>query len=261
MYTRLVQRIECPPIEIFYRDYVKKNIPVIITNMVNQWNGFREWTIDDFGEKFGDVKAGIMRLKNGQSDADTYNDSISSAVPVRDIVHSIKKGAGGAEMVLASNTEAFYPMIASDIEVPIYCKDGRFFRSRIYLGPKGLITSLHQDLPDNLYAVVKGSKHITLFAPDDRKFLYPNSVFSKHPNFSRFNPDKPDFKKYPSSERATPIEVYLKEGDLLYIPSLWWHHIRNTEDSIALNFWWNTGWKSAIAWGAATYKRLFQSGL
>ena len=38
-------------------------------------------------------------------------------------------------------------------------------------------------------------------------------------------------------ENAKYIEVELKEGEMLFIPKLWWHHVRTLENSIALNFW------------------------
>jgi len=30
----------------------------------------------------------------------------------------------------------------------------------------------------------------------------------------------------------------LKEGEMLYIPSLWWHHIESLEVSFSVFFWW-----------------------
>lgn len=254
-----VNRVSLLSKAAFYKDYLQEQKPVIITDLINKWQGFELWSLDYFEQKYGNKKAGTMRLKNGQSDADTYSDSSDSSMLVSEIISSVKKGINNAEVVLASSLDAFKPEIREEIEIPTYCLDGKFFRSRIYIGPKGLVTTLHQDLPENLYAVVKGSKHITLYPPNHRKWLYANSVFSKHPNFSRFNPDHANYELFPLSRKAKPVEVYLQAGEMLYIPSLWWHHIRNTDDSIALNFWWSVGWKTFIAWAAAKYKQLIQN--
>ncbi|MCW5906388.1 MAG: cupin-like domain-containing protein [Chitinophagales bacterium] len=253
-----VLRVPKPDAKLFYKEYVNKSKPVIITGMVSEWNGYKEWTIDSFHQKFATKQVGIMRVKKGKSDADTYSDDVNAAVKVDEVVRSVKKGISSAEMVLASSINALYPEVTHDIEIPEYCINRNFFRSRIYLGPKGLVTQLHHDLPENLYAVIRGSKHITLYAPTDRKFLYPQSLFSKHPNFSRFDPDFPDFETFSLARSAKPIEVWLEEGEMLYMPSLWWHHIRNSEDSIAVNFWWSVGWKTAIAWAGAQYKNWFR---
>jgi hypothetical protein len=241
----------------FYNKYVKKSQPVIFTDIAKEWRGVKTWSLDFFQQKYGEKEASIMRLKDGKADPDTYSDESSNHVPVSTIIKEVKKGISKTSMVLASSTDPFYPELEKDIEIPVYCKGGKFFRSRIYIGPKGLVTTLHQDLPENLYVVAVGSKHITLFPPGDRKWLYANSIFSKHPNFARYNPDEPDATKFPLAKNAHPLEVHLQAGEVLYIPSLWWHHIRNTEDSIALNFWWSVGWKTVVAWGAALYKKIY----
>lgn len=240
----------------FLKEYVQQQKPVIITDVISKWLGFEYWSLDYFEQKYGRNKAGVMLLKNGQSNADTYSDSADNSVLVSKIISSVKKGINEAEIVLASSLDALKPEIMEEIEIPAYCQNGKFFRSRIYIGPKGLVTTLHQDLPENLYAVVKGSKHITLYPPNNRKWLYANSIFSKHPNFSKFNPDYANYELFPLARKAKPVEVYLQAGEMLFIPSLWWHHIRNTDDSIALNFWWSVGWKTIIAWAAAQYKQL-----
>ena len=38
-------------------------------------------------------------------------------------------------------------------------------------------------------------------------------------------------------EHAQYIEVELQVGEMLFIPKLWWHHVRTLENSIAVNFW------------------------
>jgi hypothetical protein len=45
-------------------------------------------------------------------------------------------------------------------------------------------------------------------------------------------------EKFPEFfENAKYIEVELKVGEMLFIPKLWWHHVRTLENSIAVNFW------------------------
>ncbi|MCS6933598.1 MAG: cupin-like domain-containing protein [Chitinophagales bacterium] len=252
----LPERVSGLSVKEFYTSYLQKSIPVIITDVVTGWHSYREWSIDSFAKKYGHKAAGVMRIKNGLSDADTYNERNSALVPVQRIIESVSKGLHGADIVLASPIDALKPEIDYDVAVPEYCRHGKFFRSRIYVGPGGLVTSLHQDLPENFYALIRGRKHITLFKPADRKYLYPNPVWSRHPNFARYNPDKPDNIAFQRARFAQPVEVYLQEGEMLYIPSLWWHHIRNLEPSIAVNFWWSVGWKVVPAWGLAKLKQI-----
>lgn len=251
----MVERVSKIATEEFQEEYLLKSKPVIITDVTKNWSALHLWNSTYFKNKFGNARVGTMQLKGEKCDVDTYNESKRSKESVASIIDTSISVIEHPSSVIAAPVEDFPVSIQEDYTVPVYCAQGKFFRSRIYMGPKGVVTSLHQDLPENLYAVVKGTKRITLFYPSDRKYLYPNSFFSHHPNFSQTDPEKPDYKLFPDSENAHPLIVDITAGETLFIPSLWWHHLRNMEDSIAMNFWWSQGWKTSIAWGAAMYKK------
>jgi hypothetical protein len=78
------------------------------------------------------------------------------------------------------------------------------------------------------------------------------------PNHAHVDPEKPDYERCPKFRDAQPYVVELVAGETLFIPSLWWHHLRNLEPSMALNFWWSTGWKLPIAWAMAMTKKVMQ---
>ncbi len=43
-----------------------------------------------------------------------------------------------------------------------------------------------------------------------------------------------DFSLY-----ASPLKVRVEAGDALYLPSLWFHHLRQSHGCIAVNFWYD----------------------
>lgn len=53
------------------------------------------------------------------------------------------------------------------------------------------------------------------------------------------DPLDPDYKKYPEYRAAHPLQVTLYPGDVLYLPSLWFHHVQQGNDTIAVNFWYD----------------------
>ncbi len=240
----------------FKNKYLIRNTPVIISGLTNDWPATRKWDHKFFVDTYGAQKVGYMEITNRESNANTYRETDSGKMEVEKIISAINSKGILSNYTLASPIEDFPESIGRDFKWPFYADGYKFKRNRIFIGPEGLVTALHQDLPENFYVVIRGKKHITLYPPTDRKYLYPNSIFTKHPNFSQFNPGNPDYERFPNAKNAHPVEVYLEEGDTLYIPSLWWHYIRNTEKSIAMNFWWSVGWKVGIAWGMATYKKL-----
>lgn len=250
-----ILRISDPGIERFAEEYVRRGIPVIITDIQDDWAASESWSLEFFRQEFGSRKVGTMKLHDGICDVDTYGESEESLSPLLEVIKSIEASDLSGQ-VLACSTELFGEKLGAYYEIPKPCKGRRFFRSRIYMGPTGVVTPLHQDLPENLYTLVKGRKRITLFHPDDSGFLYRNSIWHRNPNFSMVNPENPDWNRFKKYGRAVPYTIELNAGETLYIPSLWWHHFRNLETSIAMSFWWPEGWRLPLAWATAQYKRL-----
>lgn len=47
------------------------------------------------------------------------------------------------------------------------------------------------------------------------------------------NPLNPDLSLYPEFGKARGVEVTVREGEILYLPSLWFHHVRQSHGCIA----------------------------
>jgi ribosomal protein L16 Arg81 hydroxylase len=45
---------------------------------------------------------------------------------------------------------------------------------------------------------------------------------------------------YPCFTLANKIEIILEAGDVLYLPSYWWHRVHSVERSIGINWWYAT---------------------
>ncbi len=224
----------------FFEAFVKKSRPIIIKHLVDHWPAMQAWSAEYFTENFAGSEIGMMDIVNGSSDLHSYK-----TLPAREID---KKKA------VASPVDFFNKKIKKDYWVPEYCANGKVLNSRIFIAPKNSSTALHRDIPENILVLVKGRKKIILFSP--KTHLYPNSIFSKHPNFSKIKLEKPDYKKFPKLHHAKPFVAEINAGDTLFIPSMWWHYVVNEEDSIAINFWWSRGWQIPLSWAAARYKKI-----
>lgn len=53
------------------------------------------------------------------------------------------------------------------------------------------------------------------------------------------DPLEPDLKRYPAFSSAIQYEFRINEGDMLYLPSLWYHHVRQSHKCIATNLWFD----------------------
>jgi len=107
---------------------------------------------------------------------------------------------------------------------------------RFWIGPAGTVTPLHSDFDDNIFAQVWGTKRIFLSPPHHDEFLYTreaNPVLFGSP----FDPENPDFERYPLAREATMIEVIVQPGDMLYVPAGWYHQVRALTFSLSSNRW------------------------
>lgn len=115
----------------------------------------------------------------------------------------------------------------------------------LWLGNR-TITAAHWDLAQNLACVVAGRRRFTLFPPDQIANLYVGPVdntLAGQP-ISLVDFDAPDLDAHPRFAEALrhAMVADLETGDAIYIPSLWWHHVRSLDPVGALvNFWWRDG--------------------
>ncbi|MDE2272161.1 MAG: cupin-like domain-containing protein [Xanthomonadaceae bacterium] len=114
---------------------------------------------------------------------------------------------------------------------------------RLWLGNR-TVTPTHFDSQHNIACVVCGTRRFTLFPPEQLPNLYvgPLDFAPTGAAISLARLDRPDDPRYPRLRQALAAArvVKLDEGDAIYIPPLWWHHVESLEQLNALvNYWWN----------------------
>ncbi|WP_271077257.1 cupin-like domain-containing protein [Aurantiacibacter sp. MUD61] len=113
--------------------------------------------------------------------------------------------------------------------------------SRIWLGT-GSTVATHMDMTPNIAVCVAGPRTFTLFPPEVTGDLYlgPLHMTPAGPPVSMVDPDDPDLELYPrfAEAAAKAQRAELQPGDAIYIPALWWHHVRAKDRfNILVNFW------------------------
>jgi len=147
---------------------------------------------------------------------------------------------------------------------------GRLYSVMMWLGPRGCVSPLHFDPLDNCLMQHLGRKRVLLFEPSSSAGASGAGTRSSGPgwhyaghggNQSNTSPIDPEVldgttttealddaaaaledheKRFPLFFREAPprLECVLEPGDLLYIPSRWWHHARSIDTSASVNVWW-----------------------
>jgi hypothetical protein len=113
----------------------------------------------------------------------------------------------------------------------------------LWAGRSGGCTPLHNDALGNFFTQLRGRKRVLLFAPSMWACIYPYP--SSHPKdtYAMADVEAPDLSRFPALRRASGLEANLAEGDLLWLPAYWWHHVHQLgepSENISLNCWVGT---------------------
>ena len=103
------------------------------------------------------------------------------------------------------------------------------------------ITHYDNSLDNNLNFQIKGKKEFLMFPPQDWKYLKTFKAMSMHP-FSFFDDIKQGNLNSIQQQNCQPQMVELNEGDILFIPSGWFHFVEHIDDlNINMTYWFKTG--------------------
>ncbi|EGD76785.1 hypothetical protein PTSG_08136 [Salpingoeca rosetta] len=95
-------------------------------------------------------------------------------------------------------------------------------------GARGIIAEAHYDGGRNFVTILRGAKRYILLPPEEcpNLYLYPRG----HPEARHAKADWSDLdlNEFPKMKNAMAAQVVLRAGDVLYIPSYWFHYIVST---------------------------------
>lgn len=112
----------------------------------------------------------------------------------------------------------------------------------MWLGNRAMVAP-HYDVNFNLAAVVSGRRTFTLFPPEQVSNLYVGPMLDSPGGVPTSLVDlrDPDFTRFPLFKYAleTALVATLDPGDVIYIPTPWWHGVESLEPlNVLINYWW-----------------------
>ncbi len=152
-----------------------------------------------------------------------------------------------------------------------------------WLGSSKSTTALHKDNYENVYVQILGQKHFVLLPPVEAPCVGEKSLLATtyapegdgnvrrkedlqikvdeprdYVPFATWDPDVPGENNTPYSQFSQPMRVTLDEGDMLYLPALWYHKVSQScnEEGIccAVNYWYDMDFEGG-AWTMANFVR------
>ena len=85
-----------------------------------------------------------------------------------------------------------------------------------------LLTKLHADIFTSLLTQVWGKKKVRLYPPQHHRYVYPILAFGGSQP-CMVDPLNPDLERHPEFVKAQCFEVEIEPGDMLVMPSGWFH--------------------------------------
>ena len=224
---RAVPRVRAPRADAF-RARTREGQPFLVTGLAERWP-LAALTPQQLRERFGDAP---VRARVGDYVGTAFAaDRAMRDMLLRDYLDLVADPAPGLPPYVgnlelrALNALCHWPGWFERMGPP-----------RFWLGPAGTVTPLHCDYDDNIFAQVWGRKRITLVPPHHEDFLYvreANPVLFGSP----FDPESPDFERFPLARQALPVECIVEPGELLYVPAGWYHQVRSLSFSLSVNRW------------------------
>jgi hypothetical protein len=232
----------------FREDFLEPRRPMVIAGALDGWPARIRWTPQYFKERYGTIP---LQVEN-----QPY--TLGGFVPRKDDGKPLTFGEF-IDLVMAStedhpapylrnvHIEKFIPELCADLQpVPKYFSpnwlagplaqplDSRLHGGRFELyigGAGGKFPILHFDTWHiyTFLSQIYGVKRYTLFAPDQTPFLHAKG------NQSKIDLDKPDLEQFPLFAKATPIVAQLEPGEILFVPTGWWHTTKILSPSITVS--------------------------
>jgi hypothetical protein len=246
------RRVACGlPYEDFLREYVTENRPVVVEGAVQQWPALQKWTPQFFKRRFASKTVDVS-----YADKMTFSDFI-------DAVEASSESAPGPYMyrlfigphlpelladVTPQNTYSFPRRYACPLMPRVWRRPDGYLKLLIG-GVGGKFPVMHFD-GENAHAAITevyGEKEFILYPPEDTPYLYPRSDCGNQSQISDLAHPNPD--QFPLLRKATRHRAVLRPGEMIFVPSRWWHSARvlSTSISVCQNILDASNWDGYVA--------------
>ena len=244
--TEPLPRVSRPSPREFERDYLVPRRPVVVTGVVSEWPALRRWTDAYLLDKLGSARCALSLPTQGLF-CDVERGRVEHrygpyAGVARRLLSDEPADRGGIYIMNQALTGPF-AALGADVAWPPYVPDdvrrGAQSWCHLWIGPAGTLTPAHYDGAHTLFAQLRGTKRFWLIAPEHYERLYPVGIGSDMPHNSRIGDlERADVRRFPRLAEVRAYEVDVAPGELLFIPTFWWHQVRSLTSSISVNFWW-----------------------
>jgi hypothetical protein len=218
-----IERVKTITKEDFYKNYVKKQRPLVIEQLTADWPAYDKWKLEYIKEIAGNE---VVPLYDDRpvSHKDGFNEA-HATMKMSDYVDLLMTKPTNYR-IFAYNFMSKIPSLQNDF---IWPKIGlRLIKQMpmLFFGGENAKVFIHYDIDYSniLHFHFHGKKQCILFAPSETPYLYkvPHALISRED----IDFDNPDFEKFPALKKAKGLVCTLQHGEMLYMPEGYWHYMR-----------------------------------
>lgn len=242
-----VERVHGIGADAFRERYVATRTPVVVRGSMGDWRAMG-WTAENLVERMGSTSVGVQVLDEKNV---TRYETAGVQMSFADFISAIHDDPPRERCYLAMGNlwcaeggrfpVSQFPLLRHDYAVPALLERQALLEVNLWIGYAGATSNLHFDPADNLLCMVKGTKRIRLYGPDQSARVYQAPVLREcNELHSPVDVADPDLARFPRFRRAKFRTVDLRPGEALFMPAGYWHYVRSGGFNIAINFWWKT---------------------
>ena len=227
-----------PSYEDFVAKYAAPGTPVLLRGVAVSWAAMSLWSEDFFASQYSDD---LVKVENQKSEI--------RFMTVGAYVEYMRSQSDEHPYYLHNwHIERLHPELMQHYSPPAYFKNWldevplhrRPSWRNMFIGPSNTGTGLHQDVMSShsWLFLARGRKRWVLFPPDSDgldELLssgYRSSAECGHTGVDLFDMDS---VKDATLKKLQPLYCMQEPGDIVFIPSNWYHEATNLETSIGLS--------------------------
>ncbi|KAJ2710751.1 hypothetical protein H4R19_003592 [Coemansia spiralis] len=245
-----IARRDDTSVEDFMREFLEPNVPVVLgPRFTDSWLARRTWVTADGRPDFARLAAlyGDAQVPVAECGTAHHSDQQRTTMAFGAFLEAWQRAPSGGGLYCkdwhfarhGSAPQAYAPApplsndwlnVFHDHGAPELDDDYRF----CYMGGDGTWTPFHEDVfrSYSWSANICGAKHWLLVAPGQTQ------LFTDRMGNWVYDMTAPDEERFPHARLVQRIEFVQHAGETVFVPSGWWHQVRNIGDTISINHNW-----------------------
>lgn len=218
-----IERVKTISKEDFYNNYVKKQKPLVIERLTEDWPAYEKWNLNYIKEIAGE-KTVPLYDDRPVSHKDGFNEA-HAEMKMADYIDLLQTKPTNYRIFLY-NLMKQVPLLQNDFKWPDIGLKLVKQLPMLFFGGENSKVFIHYDIDYSniLHFHFHGKKRCILFDPEQTPYLYkvPHALISRED----IDFDDPDFEKWPALKHAKGLVADLEHGEMLYMPEGYWHYMK-----------------------------------